>query len=306
MRILISGSAGFVGSHTADLLVKRKYKVCVVDDFSTGRTENLKGFHGKIQPCDITDLKLLESIFAEFQPEAVLHLAAQSAITIAIENPQRDLTINGLGTLNMIRMAVKYGVKRFVFSSTSAVYRETRPFWGTGISESWPKDPASPYGISKLACEHYIRTMFQNHMILRYGNIYGPRQRSIGGNQVVARVFEHFILGQDFKINGHGNQKRDFVYVGDVAYANLMALTEPVIGTFNISAGRSYSVNQILSEIEKIYGVPGYKWEHTKQNDPRDYVGLNVSAIRREMGWKSSVSLSDGLKMTAEWWDGQK
>lgn len=306
MRILISGAAGFVGSHTADLLVKRKHKVCIVDNFSTGRTENLKGFHGKIQPCDITDLHVLEQAFAEFQPEAVLHLAAQSAITTAIANPQADLAINGIGTLNMIRLSQKYGVNRFVFSSTSAVYRENKPFLGGGISEKWPKEPQSPYGVSKLACEQYIRTMFPNHMILRYGNIYGPRQRSIGDNQVIAKVFEHFILGADFWVHGHGNQKRDFVYVGDVAYANLVALTEPVIGTFNVSSGTSHSINQILSEIETIYGVKGYAWEHTRQNDPRNYVNLDVSAFRRETGWQAVVYLHEGLRKTAEWWEGQK
>jgi nucleoside-diphosphate-sugar epimerase len=306
MRILISGGAGFVGSHSANLLVERGHKVLIVDDFSTGRSENLKDFQGKIRPCDITDLKFLESVFSEFQPNAVLHLAAQSAISTAIENPQKDLTINGIGTLNMLKLACKYNVKRFVFSSTSAVYREARPLWSVGIAETWPKDPSNPYGISKLACEHYVRTMFPNHMILRYGNIYGPRQRSIGNNQVVARALEHFILGTVFKVNGHGNQKRDFVYVGDVAYANFTALTETAVGTFNVSSGKSYSVNEILTELEKIYDVRGYEWEHTKENDPRNFVRLNVSAIRREVGWKSAVSLADGLKLTADWWDGQK
>lgn len=306
MNVLISGSAGFIGSHTADFLTVRRHKVLALDNFSTGRSENLKDFRGAIEPCDINDTRSLEDIFSDFKPEAVLHLAAQSAISTAIADPQNDLKVNGVGTLNMLAMARKYKAKRFVFSSTSAVYREVRPFWRSAISEKWPCEPKSPYGISKLAAEHYIRAMFPNHAILRYGNVYGGRQRSIGGNQVIARAFEHFILGQDFKINGHGNQKRDFVYVEDVAHANYMALVSDVKGTFNVSSGKSYSVNDILREIERIYDVPGYHWEHNEETDPRDFVNLNVSAIHRELGWYAQTSLADGLKLTAEWWEHEK
>lgn len=308
MRILISGGAGFVGSHSADLLSKHRHRVAIVDNFRTGRSENLRDFNGKIYPCDITDDQLLEQAFMEFNPQAVLHLAAQSAITTAMEDPQLDLEINGIGTLNMLELSLKYNVKRFVFSSTSAVYRENRKFLTLldVYNEFRTCRPASPYGISKLACEHYIRTMFPNHMILRYGNIYGPRQRSIGCNQVVARAFEHFILGNSFHVNGDGKQKRDFVYVGDVAYANMVALTDSVTGIFNVSTGKSYSVNEVLSCMEKVYDVPGYQWEHTSENDPRNYVKMDVSAIRRATGWSALTSLANGLSMTAEWWGGQQ
>jgi len=306
MRILCTGGAGFIGSNTVDLLVKNHHKVLVVDNFTTGRPENLKGFRGKISPCDITDIELLERIFSEFMPEAVLHLAAQSAISTALDNPQYDMRINGIGTLNVLNLSKKYGVGRFVFSSTSAVYHESNPIFNLGMSEDWPVMPANPYGISKLAAEQYIRTMFPNHLILRYGNVYGPRQRSIGENQVIARAFAHFLHGDDFWVNGHGNQKRDFVYVGDVAYCNLEALRSNMVGTFNVATGKSHSVNQVLSEIEKIYDVPGYKWTHTKHNDPRGDVYLNASCIRRRIGWNAEMSLADGLKLTSEWWNENK
>jgi UDP-glucose 4-epimerase len=303
MKVFISGSAGFIGSHVALLLQERGHKVMAFDNFVTGKSENLKGFHGTIQLGDITDMRLLESAFDEFMPDAVIHLAAQSAISTAITVPQHDLRVNGIGTINLLIQAKKHNVRRFLFSSTSAVYRETVPFWNTGISEKYPCEPQSPYGISKLAAEHYIRLMFPNYFIMRFGNVYGPRQQPIGGNQVIAKAFKHFIQGEDFQVNGHGNQKRDFVYVGDVAYACFMALTSDVIGTFNVSAGKSYSVNEILDKIENIYEVPGYKWEHNDEVDSRAYVGLNVSAIRRELGWKAYTSLAEGLKLTSEWWN---
>lgn len=304
MRILISGAAGFIGSHTANLLVERGHQVYAVDNFSTGRTENLKSFRGRIKPGDVRDIKVLDAIFAEAEPEAVLHLAAQSAITTSEDDPQRDLTINGIGTLNMLEASKKHHVKRFVFSSTSAVYSDKRTLFRIG--ENFELNPSNPYGISKLACERYIRLKFPNHLIMRYGNVYGPRQRPIGDNLVIARALDHFMHGKKFEVNGHGKQKRDFVYVGDVAMANMEALTSDCVGTFNVSSGQSYSVNEVLAEIEKIYGVPGYAWTHNKNIDPRAYVGLNVSSIRSQLGWKSYTPLSEGLKLTSEWWEAGK
>lgn len=306
MRILISGGAGFIGSHTAELLAKRNHEVVIIDNFSTGRMENLKEFKGRILPGDICDWKWLDSIFSDFRPEAILHLGAQSAITTSVFNPQNDLKVNGIGTLNILMMAKKYGANRFVFSSTSAVYREFSSFLKVGMSERWPLHPASPYGISKLAAEHYIRLVFPNYLIMRFGNVYGPRQRPIGDNLVIARALEHFIHGKDFEVNGHGNQKRDFVYVGDVADCCHDAITQNVVGTFNVSSGRSYSVNEVLSEIGKIYAVPNYAWSHNQKTDPRNYVGLNVKSIRRYLGWKARVSLAEGLKLTTDWWEENK
>lgn len=304
MRILVSGGAGFIGSNTVNLLEKNRHKVVAVDDFSTGRIENLRGFEGTVIACDILDFKELSLLFADFKPEAVLHLAAQSAISTAYSDPARDLRVNGTGTLNLLKLSKKYEVGRFVFSSTSAVYREGRSF--SALREECEARPSTPYGISKLAAEHYVRTMFPNHLILRYGNVYGPRQKAIGENQVIARAFAHFIKGDDFAIVGNGNQKRDFVFVGDIAYCNAEVLQSGVVGTFNAASGKSYSVNQVLREIEKIYDVPGYAWAHTSENDPRGSVYINPSLIRREVGWKAMIPLADGLKQTAGWWEENK
>lgn len=303
MRILLTGAAGFIGSHTANLLEEHNHKVLAVDDFSTGKTENLKGFMGIIQPGDVSDFGMMEKIFSEFFPQAVIHLAAQSAITTAFSDPQKDLRVNGIGTINLLRLSRDYGVEQFVFSSTSAVYREEHSFFRT--RETNELSPSTPYGISKLAAEQYIRLLFPHAAILRYGNVYGPRQVPIGENQVIARAFRNFLHGDDFKVTGDGRQTRDFVYVGDIANCNVLAAECGINGTFNASSGKSHSVNEVLGEIEKIYEVPGYRWEHTKENDPRRNVKLDVSRIRREMGWRTYTGLSEGLRLTSVWWEGR-
>jgi len=304
MKILVSGGAGLIGSHTVELLARRGHTVAVVDNFSTGKCENLAEFPGDVYVCDINDMKLLDRCFNEFRPEAVLHLAAQSAISTAWENPKKDLRVNGVGTLNMLELSKKYGVRKFVFSSTSAVYQENRHSW-FGMSEKWTKcNPSTPYGISKLSAEHYIRAMFPNHIILRYGNVYGERQVSIGENQLVARAFNHFMTGADFAVFGHGNQKRDFVYVGDIAYANFTALMSSHVGTYNCAIGKSYSVNEVLYEIEKLYDVVGYKWEQVGSYDPRGNVYINTSKIAQDLGWSAMTSLTEGIAKTADWKEG--
>lgn len=299
-KILLTGAGGFIGSHTAEILTERRYKVLAVDNFSTGRMENLKNFRGMISPLDITDRKNLESEFNGFRPDIVVHLAAQSAITTAWNDPDKDADVNIHGTLNLLSLAKKYGVEKFVFASTSAVYGKGNRYWAS--TEKDRTEPNTPYGVSKLAAEHYIRMMFPNHVIFRYANVYGPRQRPIGENQVVARAFDHFIHGADFAVVGNGNQKRDFVYVGDVAYANLFAVMDNAIGTFNVASGRSYSVNDVLYELEDYFDVHGYQWTRTDKQDERGSVYLSGAKIRKQMGWNPTVRLAEGIALTAEWW----
>ena len=160
MRVLVTGAAGFIGSHTAELLVKQRHQVLAVDNFSTGRTENLKDFKGHISPADVTDKKMLEKIFYDFLPDAVLHLAAQAAITTSMEDPGFDAKVNTLGTINVLEMCRKYKAGKIVFSSTSAVY-STKPAI-LPMNESWEKSPDSPYGMSKLAAEYYVRSQLRH------------------------------------------------------------------------------------------------------------------------------------------------
>lgn len=301
MRILVTGGAGFIGSATARLLAKRNHQVLIVDDFSTGKLENIQDIKATTKPCDVTDLPVMAGIFYDFKPEVVIHLAAQSAITTSMTYPFKDASVNTLGTINIIDLCKRNEVGKLVFASTSAVYDENKsPVFGYG--ENSPCNPSSPYGISKLAAERYVRLLFPNHVILRYGNVYGPRQVPIGENQVVARALKHFTHGDDFYVVGHGRQKRDFVFVDDVAYINAESAIGSMTGTFNLATGRSHSVNEVLSIIEDIYQVRGYNWPHSKQPDPRGDVYINNGAVRREFGF-SFTPLRKGLEKTVEWWN---
>lgn len=305
MRILLTGAAGFIGSHTALTLQKAGHVVLGVDNLATGNMENLNRFRETFHLCDICDMKILEQAFEEFHPEVVIHLAAQAAITTAFENPQRDLSVNGIGTVNLVMLSRKYNAQRFVFSSTSAVYDENMPIFKRRLYENSPIEPNTPYGISKLAAEKYIRMFFPNHVILRYGNVYGPHQQPIGQNQVIARALRHFMLGDEFQVFGNGEQKRDFVFVNDVANANLIAASSGYSGTFNIASGKSYSVNRVLREIETICDVVGYRWEHAGENDPRRKVEMDISSARRYLHWEAATPLSRGLLSTVDWWKEQ-
>lgn len=314
MRILVTGAAGFIGSNTCDLLQERCHSVLALDNFSTGKINNLKNFQergGNFVDVNIVEKKIVQEVFHSFRPQAVLHLAAQPAITTSLEDPQFDMDVNAYGTLVMIEAAILYGASRFVYASTSAVYcEENSP---RSIKEDWRCKPSSPYGISKLAAENYVRVLFKNHAILRYGNVYGPRQLPIGQNQVIARALRHFVEGDpkvkgkvdEFKVVGSGKQKRDFVYVQDIAEANLLALKSDKIGIWNVAYGKSISVNSVLRELEEIYDVPGYRWQHTDQPDPRGDVSMNVSAIRRDLGWRARVNISLGMQKTSTWWEDQ-
>jgi UDP-glucose 4-epimerase len=318
MRTLVTGGAGFIGSNTVELFLACGEDVFVVDNYSTGRTLNLNSpkmenvkFPNLNFPkkpsmyshvVDITEYDELEICFKQFKPEAVLHLAAQSAITTSNQRPGDDLNINALGTLNVVRLCKQYGVERLVFSSTSAVYKETRsPLFG--MKESFPKEPQSPYGISKLAAEHYVRTMFPNHLIFRYGNVYGPKQVAVGENQVVARAFDHFLNSADFKVNGDGRQTRDFIYVGDVAMANMLALYPGGrIGTYNLATGVSRSVNEVVEEVQATCRKFWKNIEHTEDQDPRGSVRINNSKFKKEVKGLKFTSLRTGIKKTADWW----
>lgn len=315
MRILVTGGAGFIGSHTAEMLRNVGNEVFILDNFSTGKIENIfcgdeKSFRDRkltVEECDINDLAGVSDIFHTFEPEAVIHLAAQSAISTAINDPAKDCMVNAVGTLNMLKASMQYGVKRFVFSSTSAVYGEYKKpvLFERGISESHPTAPSNPYGISKWMAESYIRLLFPNHVILRYGNVFGPRQVPIGENQVIPRMIKHFLYGDKFYIHGSGNQSRDFVYVDDVVRANLYALLAGSPGTYNIGSGKPVSINYIAQIIETIFAVPGYKWDHTPDEDPRYYIKLDNSAAVNSLSWLPKTSLAEGISRTVEWWQGK-
>lgn len=307
MKVIVTGGVGFIGSHTVELLKKCDCDVYILDNFSTGKMKNIQHLLcDRVRVADV-DIRHADSVldaFRTFKPEGVIHLAAQSAITTSISDPGFDATNNILGTLNILRMAQKYEVKRFVFASTSAVYREKKALFRE-LKEHDDLFPTSPYGISKMAAEFYIRTMFPSHVILRYANVYGPRQVPIGENQVIPRMIKHFKYGDKFYIHGSGNQERDFIYVEDVARANVDALYGNP-GVYNVATGHSFKVNDVATMVGKYYEVPGYLWEHTKKEDPRGSVHMDASEARSGLGWSFKTSLQDGIVKTIDWWEAQK
>jgi len=304
MKILISGGAGFVASHIIDLLLKtRNNNILAIDNFSTGKFSNIAPFtekHGdRFNICegDITDLPFTIRTFNSFKPEYVIHLAAQPAISTSIMNPVFDNEVNVVGTLNIINASCNVEAKKIIFSSTSAVYKDING----KLNESSQTLPDSPYGISKLAAENYLR-LDGKATILRFGNVYGENQVPIGENQLIPRIIRHFKYGDEFYINGDGNQKRDFVYAGDVAQAVVNALYCPP-GLFNIASGNSLSVNDICRIMEDLYDIRGYKWDHNSIEDPRKVVKINISKARSELSWKPYTPIREGIKKTMDWWE---
>jgi UDP-glucose 4-epimerase len=304
MRLIISGGCGFIASHVAELLLASGNHVLAIDNFSTGKMENVTHLMEKyphnfnVQEGDICILPFLNRIFNDFKPKYVIHLAAQAAITTAWENPVKDITVNAVGTLNVIQASKLSGVEKIIFSSTSAVYRETN----AKIKETSLTLPANPYGISKLAAENYLLCMFPATTILRFGNVYGERQTPIGENQVIPRMIKHFKYGDTFYINGDGKQERDFVYAGDVAQAVANALYNKP-GIFNIASGTVFSVNEIAGIVEDFYGIQGYKWDHNDAQDPRRSVCLKISEAYDNLNWKPIVTIREGINKTIRWWE---
>jgi len=305
-KLLITGASGFIGSHVVELLLQSGNHILGIDNFSTGKIGNVANLlekypnHFTLQEGDITNLPFMNRIFTEFKPKYAIHLAAQAAITTAWDNPVKDIMVNAVGTLNVIQASKLVGVEKIIFSSTSAVYRETN----AKIKEGSLTLPANPYGISKLAAENYLLAMFPNSTILRFGNVYGERQQPIGDNQLIPRMIRHFKYGDTFFIHGDGKQERDFVYAGDVAQAVTNALYNKP-GIFNIASGQSFSVNEIAGMIEDIYSIPGYKWDHTDTNDPRRSVCMNISHAYEGLAWKPVVHIREGIKKTVDWWEAQ-
>lgn len=301
MKILVTGGAGFIGSHVRDLLLARGDEVQIIDNFSTGSIENIGGrqpIPDGFKGFNILDQGEVWDVFENFLPDAVIHLAAQPSISTSIEDPWLDLEINVIGTRNIINVCSRFGVSRLVFSSTSAVYAHS----DLNHMEYSLLKPDSPYGISKLTAEMYIRHMLPDSVILRFGNVYGPRQVPLGENQLIARIIRHFEHGDPFYIHGDGEQSRDFVYVGDVARAVVLAALDGLPGTYNIASGVSRSVNEVAREFEDLYGVQGYKWEHDESREERNFVGMDVSLAEEILAWKALIPLYLGLRQTLDWW----
>lgn len=298
-KILVTGGAGFIGSHVVDLFVAQGYEVVIVDDLSTGRTSNLNPA-AKFYQVDIRSPRLREVFEAE-KPDYVSHHAAQMDVRRSVAQPLFDADINILGSINLLEIAKDFQVKRFIYISTGgAVYGEPESL---PCDESHPINPICQYGASKHTVEHYLYMYHVNYglkyTILRYPNVFGPRQDPHGEAGVVAIFVGKMLAGEEVTINGDGDQTRDFVYVGDCAKANLLALTvdhEP--GIYNLGWGRPTSINDITSVL---VNITGYKlpvqYGPAKVGETR-HIYLNASKIKKDLYWEPTVTLEEGLEKT--------
>jgi UDP-glucose 4-epimerase len=301
MRILVTGGAGFIGSHLVDRLIEEGHEVSIVDDLSTGKKKNLNP-KAEFYKLDILSPKV-ERVFTKQRPEAVFHLAAQMDVRRSVKDPIFDGQVNILGTVNLLEQAVKIGTKRVIFASSGgAIYGEQERFPAT---EEHPTHPISPYGISKLAAEHYLyyygKTYGLQWSSLRFGNVYGPRQDPFGEAGVVAIFTLKLLQNEQPVINGTGKQTRDYIAVDDVVEANMAVLNSGVNDTFNVGTGRETSVNQLFHLLAEAVGSPIKERYGPERRGEQLRSCLDAAKLSRASEWEPRLSLADGLKRTVEY-----
>jgi UDP-glucose 4-epimerase len=307
MNVLVTGGAGFIGSHVADTLLAAGHRVVVVDNLHTGHRGQVPGA-AVFYEADITDAAAMAAIFADEGIEAVAHQAALANVRESMAEPLTYARVNVLGSLLLLDLARRHGCRKFVFASTGgAVYGEgyapgeqRLPFH----EKSWPQ-PKDNYGANKLSVEYHVDLYFQNYglpyVVLRYPNVYGPRQDSKGEAGVVAIFAGAMLEGAATRISGDGKQTRDFAYVGDIARANRLALESDRVGIYNVGTGVPTDVNTVHATLAQ---VTGYTLPPTYVPQPVGEVRatyLDSSKAARELGWQAEVSLAEGLARTAEW-----
>ncbi len=297
MRVLVTGGAGFVGSHLVDALVARGDDVHVLDNLSTGSRENVPP-QARFHEGDIREAAA--AVFAEARPEVCFHLAAQADVNTSVQRPAYDAEVNVVGTIRILEAAREHG-SQVVFSSTGgAIYGEC----DGPAAEDAPRRPLSPYGMSKLAGEEYLsgwnRLRGTNHVALRFANVYGPRQSPTLEGGVVSIFLDRIAAGQPAGIFGDGLQTRDFVYVGDVV-AGVLAAQGHAGGVFNIGTGVETSVNELHAACLRAAGASGEPaYLPARPGDVLRSV-VDPTRAREELGWQARVSLDEGLRATWEW-----
>ena len=302
MRAIVTGGAGFIGSHVTDALLARGDEIVVVDSLATGKRENVAE-GAELQVRDIREP--LDDVFDDVHPEAVFHLAAQADVRVSVEHPVEDAAVNVLGTVRVLEAAARHG-SQVVFSSTGgAIYGECEE----PATEDAPLLPVSPYGTAKLAAEEYLRAFNRlhgsTHVALRFGNVYGPRQDPHGEAGVVAIFLGALSRGEAPRIFGDGEQVRDYVYVGDVARATLSALGQEG-GVFNVGTGKATSVVELFELCGRVSGSSLEATHVDARLGELQRSVLDTDRAARELGFRAMVELEDGLQATHEWLTGRK
>ena len=306
-RVVVTGGAGFIGSNIVDLMIENGYEVAVIDNLSSGNKKNLND-DATFYELDICNPGLME-IFEKENPEFVIHQAAQIDVRKSITDPVFDANVNVLGSINILECCRKSGVKKIVYASSGgAIYGEPEYL---PADENHPIRPICPYGVSKHVFEHYLYLYMKNfgldYTALRYANVYGPRQDPFGEAGVIAIFIGKLLANETYTINGDGEQTRDFVFAGDIAMANLLAIEKKTTTKeFNIGSGVETSVNEISRELCKIIGSDAEPIHGDAILGEVQRIYLDSGLAKKELGWESETSLGDGLRKTIRWFENSK
>jgi UDP-glucose 4-epimerase len=301
MKVLVTGGAGFIGSHVVDRLILEGHEAVIVDNLVTGKRRNINRA-ARFYKLDVQSWRL-ERVFRNERPSVVMHLAAQMDVRKSVEDPMFDAQVNVLGTLNVLQQAVTHGARKVIFSSSGgAIYGEQETY---PAPENHVLKPLSPYGLSKLCGEQYLsyfqRVSGLQAVSLRYANVYGPRQDPEGEAGVVAIFIQKMLNNEQAVINGNGRQTRDFVFVDDVVEANLAMMGQETQGTYNVGTGVETSINDLFrilvqhtgSTCKEVHG-PAKKGEQARSV-------IDCTKLRLEVSWEPKADLSEGLKKTVEY-----
>jgi UDP-glucose 4-epimerase len=303
MRILVTGGAGFIGSHIVDQYIAAGHEVAIVDNLwekGGGKKSNLNP-KAHFYQADITDETALKGIFNEVRPEIVNHQAAQASVAVSTDYPQLDARFNVLGLLNVLTNSTRVGARKIIFASSSATY-------GTPdhlpVNEETPQRPESPYGITKMVAEYYLRYWHDftgiHYTALRYGNVFGPRQDPNGEAGVIAIFANRILAHQPIRIDWDGEQQKDYVYVGDIAHASVLALEHGDDDIFCIGTGKGTSVNELYRTLTRIIGYEVEIVHAPKRPGDIYRTYLDYSKAQHILGWKPETSLEEGIRATVD------
>ena len=300
MKILVTGGAGFIGSHIVEHYIEAGHEVILIDNLATGKEENIPA-GAKFYNIDFTSKQFLE-LMNEEKPEIVNHQAGQTLIHVAVETPKLDARINVLGIINLLTGCIEANVKKVIFASSAGVYGQA---FKMPITEDTSLQPENPYAITKVVCEYYIKYFCKEnnieYTILRYGNVFGPRD-TVASDHVIAVFANAFINGKQPIIHWDGNQTKDFIFVEDVALANVLALEKGTNKTFNISSGKPRTINEIYNIISDYLGVKKDPVFGDKRKGDVREAYFTIAKANEQLRWKPNNSFKIDLKRTLDWY----
>lgn len=304
MRVVVTGGAGFIGSHLADAFVERGDTVLVVDNLSSGNRENVPDA-AELAEIDVSDAAELHQRLEEFAPDLICHLAAQASVTVSVTNPDLDFASNVRGTFNVCQVAAHLQARVLFASTGGALYGNDAPI---PSPETLVAQPLSPYGASKLAGEAFVSTQARSkglaNAVLRLGNVYGPRQNAHGEAGVVAIFSDRLLSGETPIAYGYGKPTRDYVHVTDVTRAFLLAADREHAGTFNIGWGKEVTVLELLDALQRAAGTSVDPKLEPLRPGELDRSAIDSSAAAEALGWRAEISLEDGVAETYRWYAG--